>query len=186
MPGGGSAASLVGALGAALCSMAANFTVGKKNYESVQDEVKIILENSERLRRRFLELADEDAKAFPELSAAYKIPKDNPDREKIYERAALNACKAPVEMIECCSEAIDLISEIMVKGNKMLISDSGCGALLCNAAMQCAAMNVIINTSSLKDCEEARKIEAKIDEIIKEYSVKALNIAEEVMKILRK
>ncbi|MBQ6737116.1 MAG: cyclodeaminase/cyclohydrolase family protein, partial [Synergistaceae bacterium] len=56
MPGGGSAASLTGALGAALCSMAANFTIGKKNYEDVQEDVKSILEKSERIRKRFLEL----------------------------------------------------------------------------------------------------------------------------------
>ncbi|MBR0317061.1 MAG: cyclodeaminase/cyclohydrolase family protein [Synergistaceae bacterium] len=186
MPGGGSAASLTGALGAALCSMAANFTIGKKNYEDVQDDVKSILEKSERIRKRFLELADEDAKAFPELSAAYKIPKDNPDRDKIYERAALNACKAPVEMIECCAEAIDLLNEIMQKGNKMLISDAGCGALLCKAAMESAAMNVVINTSSLKNCDEARKIESKIDDIIEKYSPTASIIAEEVNLYLRK
>ncbi len=186
MPGGGSAAALTGSLGSALCSMTANFTLGKKKYADVENDVKRILENSERLRLRLLELSDEDAKAFPELSEAWKLPTDYPEREKIYERAALNACKAPSEMVMCCCEAIDLILEIAEKGSIMLISDAGCGALLCSSAMQSAAMNVFINTSSLKDCQEAREIEEKIDNALSEYVPKAQKIAEKVMNIFRK
>ena len=185
MPGGGTAGALVGALGAALCSMAANFTIGNKKYAEFNDEAKTILEKSERLRKRLLELADEDAAAFPELSAAYKIPKDNPERDKIYEQAAMNACKAPVEMIKCCAEAIDLLEIIADKGNKMLITDAGGGTLLCKAAMENAALNVFINTSSIKNCEEARKIETQIDVILSEYSKRATNISGRVNKFLR-
>ena len=183
MPGGGTASALVGALGAALCSMAANFTIGNKKYASFDDEAKTILEKSERLRTRLLELADEDAKAFPELAAAYKLPKDNPDRDKIYEQAALNACKAPIEMIKCCAEAIDLIEKIAEKGNKMLVTDAGGGALLCKAAMESAAMNVFINTSTLKN-DNARKIEADVNDIINAYSDKATRIADKVKNSL--
>ena len=185
MPGGGAAGALVGALGVALCSMAANFTIGNKKYAEFNDEAKTILEKSERLRKRLLELADEDAAAFPELSAAYKIPKDNPERDKIYEQAAMNACKAPVEMIKCCAEAIDLLEIIAEKGNKMLITDAGGGTLLCKAAMENAALNVFINTSSIKNCEEARKIETQIDVILSEYSKRATNISGRVNKFLR-
>ena len=183
MPGGGAAGALVGALGAALCSMAANFTIGNKKYTDFNDEAKTILEKSESLRKRLLELADEDAKAFPELAAAYKLPKDNPDRDEIYEQAAMNACKAPIEMIKCCVEAIDLIEIIAEKGNKMLITDAGGGALLCKAAMENAALNVFINTSTLKN-NEAREIEANLNEILNAYGKKATIIADKVKKSL--
>lgn len=185
MPGGGTASALVGSLGAALCSMTANFTIGKKKYADFDEEAKLILEKSEKLRKRLLELADEDAAAFPQLAEAYKIPKDNPDREKIYEQAALNACKAPTEMVMCCAQAIDLINEIAEKGNKMLITDAGGGALLCKAAMESAAMNVFVNTSSLKSSKEASKLEAQIDNILNEYSRKAANISNKVNRFLR-
>ncbi len=185
MPGGGAASALVGALGAALCSMATNFTVGNKKYANFEDEAKAILKKSEHLRTRLLELADEDAAAFPELAAAYKLPKDNPKGDKIYEHAALNACKAPFEMIKCCSEAIDLLEIIAENGNKMLITDVGGGALLCKAAMESAAMNVFINTKALKKSEQARMIEAQVDAILKDYNQKAANIIERVNKSLR-
>lgn len=186
MPGGGAASALVAALGASLCEMAANFTVGNKRYLDVEPEMKDIVSRSEKLRVRLLELADEDAKAFPELSAAWKLPKDYPDRKAVFERAALNACKAPVEMVKCCCEAIDLLAVVMEKGNVMLISDVGCGVLLCEAAMNAAAMNVYINAGSLKDCQEARDIETEIDTLLAEYLVKSDDISGKITLIVRR
>ena len=49
-PGGGSVAALMGAMGAALVSMVANLTIGKKKYANVEDEVSKLLEESESLR----------------------------------------------------------------------------------------------------------------------------------------
>lgn len=178
VPGGGGAAALVGAFGVALCSMVGNFTVGKKKYAAVEGDVKKILEKAEPLRERLLALADADAEAFSPLSKAYGIPKGDPDREKILELAALNACQAPREMASLCCQAIDLLEEMLDKGNVMLVSDVGCGALFCKAALESTAMNVFINTKSLKNRVEARKIEAEIDNLLKKYTPKAQTIAD--------
>ena len=186
MPGGGAASALVGALGAALCEMAANFTVGNKRYAESEDDMKNILERSEKLRVRLLELADEDAKAFPELSAAWKLPKDYPERKEIFDKAALNACKAPLEMVKCCCEAIDLLEVVMEKGNIMLISDVGCGVLLCEAAMNAAALNIYINAGSLKHNTAARDLESEVDELLAEYLAKADDISGKVTLIVRR
>ncbi|MBR4196563.1 MAG: cyclodeaminase/cyclohydrolase family protein [Synergistaceae bacterium] len=186
MPGGGAASALVGALGAALCEMAANFTVGNKRYYDVEPEMKEIVKKAEKLRVRFLELSDEDAKAFPELSAAWRLPKDYPNRKEIFTRASLNACKAPFEMVKCCCEAIDLLAVVMEKGNIMLISDVGCGVSLCEAAMSSSAMNVYINTGSLKDCPEAREMESQIDSLMAEYLPKIDDISGKVTIIVRR
>ncbi len=186
MPGGGAASALVGALSAALCSMAANFTIGNKRYIDAEPEMKSIVERSEKLRVRLLELADEDAKAFPELAAAWKLPKDYPDRKAICERAALNACKAPLEMVKCCCEAIDMLEIVMEKGNIMLISDVGCGVSLCEAAMTSAAMNIYINTGRLKDNPEASALESEIDTLLAEYLTKADDISGKVTIIVRR
>lgn len=186
MPGGGAASALVGALGAALCEMAANFTVGNKRYADAEDEMKDIVKRAEKLRVRLLELADEDAKAFPELSAAWKLPKDYPNRKAIYEAAAVKACKAPLEMVKCCCEAMDMLEIVMEKGNIMLISDVGCGVLLCEAAMNAAAMNIYINTSGLRDNKEAIDIESEIDTLLADYLQKADDISGKVTLIVRR
>ena len=186
MPGGGSASALVGALGAALCSMAANFTIGNRRYTDVEDEMKDIAGRAEKLRVRLLELADEDAKTFTELAAAWKLPKDYPGRKEIFTRATLNACKAPLEIARCCCDAMDMLDAVMERGNVMLISDVGCGVLLCEAAMNAAGMNVYINTGILKDCPEAREIETEIDTLLAEYLIKADDISGKVTLIVRR
>jgi len=186
VPGGGGAAAVVGALSAALCSMAGNFTLGKKKYTDVEDDIKIILEKAEKLRLKLLELVDEDARAFEPLSKAYAIPKENPEHDEILERALLNACQAPLKMIEACAEIIVLLEEMLLKGSKLLISDVGCGALLCRCAMEAAALNVFVNTLLLKDRDEAAKIEAQTDKILNEFSIRASDVAYKVTKIIRR
>lgn len=185
VPGGGGTAAFVGALGVALCSMVGNFTIGKKKYAAVEDEIKEMQVKAENLRLRLLELVDEDAKTFAPLAKAYAIPKDDPTREEVLKISTLNACKVPVEIVERCSESIDLINEMLEKGSKMLISDIGCGALLCRAAMESAAMNVYINTNSLKNCTEANLICDKVDSFLSDYLPKVDEIVCSVMRQIR-
>ena len=97
------------------------------------------------------------------MSEAYPSPKKDIHAAvmaQVMEEATLNACKAPVEMVRCCGKALDLLAEMLEKGSKMLISDVGCGALLCKAAMESAALNVFVNTGTLTDRETAAKLEA--------------------------
>lgn len=185
VPGGGGAAALVGALGIALCSMAGNFTVGKRKYAAVEDEVQAILARAESLRRRFLELVEEDARAFEPLSRAYAIPKDAPNRAEMLEKATLDACAAPVEMVKRCGEAIELLAEMKEKGSAMLISDVGCGALLCRTAMEAAAMNVFINTKTLRDRRWAQKLEQDVDAHLRRYVPMAEHIVAAVTASIR-
>lgn len=186
VPGGGGAAALVGALGVALGSMVGNFTLGKKKYARYEADIQRVLEEGEALRQQLLALVDEDAAAFEPLSRAYAIPKDDPSHDAVLEEATLNACKAPMEMVDRCGQAIDLLSELLEKGSVMLVSDVGCGALLCMAAMEAAAMNVYINTGSLLDREKARLMEAAVDRQRAEYGPKADAIVNAVQARIRK
>ena len=185
VPGGGGAAALAGALSAALCSMVGNFTIGKRKYASVEPAIKILLERGEVLQVQLLELVDADANAFAPLAKAYGISQDDPERPIVLEQATLNACKAPLEMVECCAEVTDLLEEVLENGNKMLISDVGCGALLCRAAMECAAMNVYINTRSLKDRKIAAQLERHVDAMLTCCLPKTETIARSVAEQIR-
>lgn len=78
VPGGGGASALAGALGAALCTMVGNYTVGKQKYAAVEEDVKALMARAEDLRARLLGLVDTDAAAFEPLSRAYAIPKEDP------------------------------------------------------------------------------------------------------------
>ena len=186
VPGGGGAAALAGALGIALCSMVGNFTTGKKKYAAYEEDVQRMLQAGEVLRGRLLALVDADAEAFEPLSRAYAIPKDDPSRATVLEEATLNACKAPLEMVSCCGEALMLLEEMLEKGSRLLLSDVGCGALLCKAAMESAALNVFINTSSLADRSIADEMERQVDAALEQYLPVADRIAKAVAAFIRK
>lgn len=186
VPGGGGAAALAGALGVALCSMVGNFTTGKKKYAAYEEDIQRMLAEGETLRARLLELVEADAAAFEPLSRAYAIPKEDPTRDSVLEEAALNACKAPMEMVSCCGEALLLLEEMLEKGSRLLLSDVGCGALLCKAAMESAAMNVFVNTGSLQDRAVAVGMERQVDETLEKYLPLAERIAASVTATLRK
>jgi methenyltetrahydrofolate cyclohydrolase len=183
-PGGGGASALVGALGTALGSMVGNLTLGKKKYESVQEDIKIILVKAEALQNKFLSLVEDDGEVFEPLSKAYGLPKSTEEerqkRDEVMEEALRLACSVPVKIMEVAMEAIVLHEELAVKGTKIAISDVGVGVLLCKSALMGASLNVFINTKLMKDREYALMINAKADEMLKVGKEKADKIYMEV------
>ena len=168
-PGGGGAAALCGALGIALGNMVGSLTLGKKKYADVQEDIAELNAKAEALRAGFVALVDADAEAFAPLSRAYSIPKDDPARDEIMEPALLRAAEAPLEIMRKCAEALDLISGYAAKGSALAISDAGCAAALCGAAMEAAALNVKINTKSMKNRAVADNINAEMNELLQKY-----------------
>ena len=185
VPGGGGAAALVGALGTALCSMVGNLTVGRKKYAQYEADVKRMLEKGAAVQERLLDLVDKDAEAFEPLSKAYSIPKDDPKHDETLEAATKFACEAPVEMMKACCEAIELLEEMLEKGSVTLVSDVGCGALCCAAALESASMNIFVNTKTLLDREAAAKLDDQADAMLREYMPRARKVADEVNRRLR-
>lgn len=168
-PGGGGAAALCGALGIALGNMVGNLTLGKKKYADVQEDIAALNQRAEAIRADFVALIDADAEAFAPLSRAYSIPKDDPARDEIMEPALLKAAEAPLEIMRKCAEALELISGYAAKGSALAISDAGCAAALCGAAMEAAALNVKINTKSMKNRAVADNINAEMNELLQKY-----------------
>ena len=185
VPGGGGASALTGAIGIALGDMVGELTVGKKKYADAEEDIRDLMERAQLLRKKFLELVDGDAEAFAPLAKAYGIPKDDPDRPRIMEEALRTACSVPMEIMRACAEAVDLIGEFAQKGSRLAVSDAGCGAVLCKAAMQAASLNVYINTKSMRDRETAQALEQEADALLGTYTVRADEVYAEVMQSIR-
>lgn len=185
VPGGGGASALVGALGVALCSMVGNLTVGRKKYADVEADIIVMLEKGKALQDKLLGLIEKDAEAFGPLAEAYSIPKDDPKRAQIMEKNLAAACAAPLEIMRCCCEAIELLEEMMQKGSVMLVSDVGVGAALCGAALKGASLNIYINTKSMADRENADRINGETDEMLRQYAQLADRVYEEVARRLK-
>jgi formiminotetrahydrofolate cyclodeaminase len=150
-PGGGGAAALVGAIGAALGNMVASLTVGKKKYAVVEAEMVALKAKCDALQQELLDQVEADEVNFLPLAKAYAIPKDDPARDAVMEDALLQACQTPLKIMGLCCEAIDCMAVFAEKGSRLAISDAGCGAVLCKAAMQAASLNVFTNTKMMKN-----------------------------------
>ena len=180
-PGGGGASALVGALGAAMCTMVGNYTVGKQKYAGVEEDVKALMAKAEDLRARLLALVDADAAAFEPLSKAYAIPKDDPNRAQVMEQCLRDAAAAPMEILRLSCEVIDLHSEMLEKGSVMMLSDVGTWVVLCQSAMQGAALNVKVNTKSMADRTYAQTMNDEVDGLVERYWKIAERIYESVL-----
>ena len=181
VPGGGGASALAASVGIALGSMVGQFTLGKKKYSDVESDIQELMVKAEELQKSLLQCIDKDAEAFEPLSKAYSIPKDNPDRDAIMEECLRNAAKVPFEILELSCAAIDLQREFADKGSKLMISDSATGAAILAGAIRGAAVNVKINTSSMKDRTYAEALEKKAEALLGEYIPKADKIYEDVV-----
>ena len=179
-PGGGSAAALEGALGAALTAMVCGLTVGKKKYAEFQELAESAQAKATDLKARFVDVMDRDTEAFNVVSAAFGMPKAT-DEEKAARSAAiqkgLEGCtKTPFEMMELAVETLELTASILGKSNDSAASDLGVSALSLRAAIQGAWLNVLINIGSLKNKELAEDYRKKGEEML----AKALPLADQI------
>ena len=177
VPGGGGAAALVGALGAALASMVANYTVGKPRYAAVEADVRLALAQAERIRHWLLVLVDEDARAYGLVSAAYALPREDPARTDAVEAALHEAALPPYRTMVSCARALMALEELGQKGSRMLLSDVACGAHLCRAAMEASSVNVYVNTASMRDRVRAAELERECDALLAEWVPRARELS---------
>ena len=179
-PGGGGAAALVGAIGTALGNMVGSLTVGKKKYADVEAEIIALKEKCDKLQTELLDQVPADAEGFIPLSKAYGIPKDDPSRPEIMEKATITACQVPMHIMELCCESIEAISVFAAKGSRLAVSDAGCGAAIVKSALQAASLNVFINTKKLQNRELAEEMNVKCLGMLDKYGKMADEIFETV------
>ena len=179
-PGGGGAAALVGTIGTALGNMVGSLTLGKKKYADVQDEIIALKAKCDALQTELLNQVEADEVNFLPLAKAYGIPKDDPNRDKIMEEATVIACSTPLRIMELCCEAIDCIAVFAAKGSRLAVSDAGCGAVICKAALQAASLNVFINTKTLKNREVAEELNRRANLMLNNYGQMADEIFTDV------
>jgi methenyltetrahydrofolate cyclohydrolase len=169
-PGGGSAAAIMGAMGAALVSMVCNVSFGKKGCEAAEPELREVCAQSEALRTRLTAMVADDVSAFDELMAAYKLPKSSDEEKETRSRAIQASLKRATEVpLACardCAEVIRLSGRAGEHGYLGVISDAGVGVSAAYAAARSAALNVYINAPSLKDRAFAERALAELDGIM--------------------
>ena len=186
-PGGGCAAALLAATGAALVGMVSSYTTGGKWADREADMLAVKAE-SDLLRDQALELAAADAEAFAAVGAAYGLPRAT-DEEKAARRTAIQAslrgaAKPPVEVGKVAARVVELADGLVERGNPNVVSDVAVAASSAAAALESAIVNIEINVASIKDTEVADGLRAEVAAITASVE-RARGIVERVREGLR-
>lgn len=188
VPGGGGVAALVGALGSALATMVANYSIGKKAFLGMEAKHQDIIDKSTDLRIKLLSLIDEDAENFEPLSKAYGLPtstdEEKAEKEKVLQAALKVAADGPVKMVEYIYEAIKLQEELVDLSTKIIISDVGCGVQMLKAALYSANLNVVVNMNLIKDESYVAEVNAKTSKMVADGAAICDAVFEKVVKVL--
>ncbi len=154
-PGGGSVAAYVGALGAALGSMAAGFTQGRKGFEAHEATLAAEIAKLQTLRARLITLVDADAASYDKVTAAFRLAKST-EAEQVARKAAIEAAlkdamQTPLGTCRLALEALEVLDALAGHVNPNLASDVAVGASVLGACHRGAWVNVLINLAGLKD-----------------------------------
>jgi len=172
VPGGGSIAAYSGALAAALSETVANLTIGKKKYEEVEGEMKLIVQKAELIRTNMLDNIEKDCEAFDKVMAGFKLPKNTEEerenRKKKIQEGLIIASEVPLGIAKEAFEIMPIAELVVEKGNKNAVTDGLVSAMLARTAVLSALLNVKINLNSIKDAtyvEKTRKIVENLEKM---------------------
>lgn len=182
-PGGGSAAALSGAVGAALVAMVCRLTIGRKSYLNVSGEFESMLPRADALRTELLELMQQDTDAYSAVMEAYQLPKESDveksERSQAIQEALKHAANVPLHVATACAEILEMGESAASRGNKNAASDAGAGALMAEAGLRAAVLNVEINLGLIQDDAFNASARARL-EPLKHLSAKRQSILDVV------
>ena len=154
-PGGGTAAAITGAQGSALISMVCQFST---NFEGATRMDR----RAQQARASFLDLAQSDIEAFDTVMAAYRLPKNKPEREQNIQSSLLQAAEAPRATMALANSLIDDVLTLSQRGNKNLVTDTGMAAILIEATIRSAEFNILVNLKGISDENYVTDVNAEI------------------------
>lgn len=156
-PGGGSAAALAGAMGAALVRMVVELTAVPSESASVATELREIGAAAATWQSELLNLADLDANAYSAVVQARRLPRatelERRARDVQVAAAMREATRAPLATVRAASAVLELAERLAPIGSRHAISDVGVGGMLATTSARGAAVNVRINLPYVQDSE---------------------------------
>jgi formiminotetrahydrofolate cyclodeaminase len=169
VPGGGSAAAVTAAMGAALLAMVSNLTLGKKRYADVQDRAERTRGEAMALLDHARRLSEEDSEAYGRVSAALALPRSTDsemtERRTRVQSALKHAAQPPLETMQVAADVARLAAELVSFGNRSAITDIGSAALLAGAAHAAARLNVLANLTAIRDDDWKASFVERLNEV---------------------
>jgi formiminotetrahydrofolate cyclodeaminase len=186
VPGGGSASAVAAALAASLLAMVCRLSLDRPKYEPFRTTIERGLAHADRSRKRFIELADDDASAYAGYMDARRLPKDTPEeqqmRDAVMRAAARRSSEAPLSVVRECAQLMDAIDAAAGRSNLNAASDLEVAAQLCHAAARGAAANVLINLPSVGDARFTGGVTAEIEGLLHRIERGLLQVSQRVAR----
>ena len=183
-PGGGGVCAAIASLSASLGQMVTNLTIGKPKYIMHTTELEDIKKELDIIRINLLDCINKDAQAFEPLARAYKMDKNTPNYQQIMEESLKCAAGIPLLILKYCTRIIDLDERLAVIGSMLSVSDAATSVMLAQGVLYGAYVNVLVNTRLMKNKQEADELNTQAIKLVDEYSVKALNVFDDICKRL--
>lgn len=187
-PGGGSISAYAGSLGAALGTMVANLSAGKRGWEEHIDLFSAEAGKGQAIKDELLKLVDEDTNAFTRIMNGFAMPKGTDEEKKArteaIEEATRYACEIPFRVMEVSCSSLDMLQLMVEKGNPNSITDAGVGVLCVKTAVRGAYFNVMINAQGLKDKAFADDIKARAKKVLDVTNSRSEEILEKVESVI--
>ena len=163
VPGGGSAAAYAGAMGAALAAMVGRISARKDESE----QLRAFVDEMDNLRADFLRLVDDDSAAYARVAEAMNLPRKTDEeksaRTERMQAALLAAARVPLDIAKTSRRLLDACERGTATATPATVSDIGVGALMGEAALRGAALNVMINLASVKDAAQVKALSEDLD-----------------------
>jgi formiminotetrahydrofolate cyclodeaminase len=171
-PGGGAAAALEAAIGAALVEMVCNLTAGRPAYAEHEEAVAAVRDRAARVRGEATGLAAEDAAAFAAVIGAYRLPHateaESADRADRIQAALAHAADVSRRTARAAAEVLDLAERLAPIGNVNVIADAAAAAAAARASLQTALLNIDANLAAITDPGLAAELDGSAAGIARE------------------
>ena len=185
-PGGGTAAAVGGAMGASLAEMVAALTLSKEKYAASHEALRPIAEAARLARVELLSLAREDSEAYESVVAARRLPKETDEQkaERAHKIALANkhAAEVPMRTAKAAVRLLSALPDLAAKGNPNAVSDAGAAALLLDACVEAALLNVGINLPGIEDAAFVAEMQRETADL----QVESQRVRSQVVALVRK
>ncbi len=146
--------------------MVINYSLGKKDLEPFAGELRPAQAEFAKARQLLLALMVEDQSAYEALTAARKMPADNPDRAATHAAALLACIRTPQSIAATGVAILELCDHMTNFVNYHLLSDLAVFADLAMASVRCAIYNVRVNLKEVPDASDRTRIESTTSQLL--------------------
>lgn len=178
-PGGGSAAALMGAVGAGLSSMVANLTVKNRKFRSSWEEMLELAPEAQDIKENLLDAIDEDTRAFNDWMDAARAKGD-------VQSAVKRAVEVPLGVLQKSVNIAKMAHTLAERGMQSSLSDAGVAAAAAEACATGAYYNVLINLPEIEDEGYRNKTAERAGTLLAETCAIAGEVKQKVTAKLKK